>query len=639
MPSRTAALALMAALPLGLAPAQTPDDLPAEWATTCATAESVYCIASATITPSGGSPQTLDSAGLTVSAATLSDDYGDWVRWSVGDWAGRPSPITGGTVELVLRTGTFVPRFTNATAAGLRVSRTVTDGRYELTISGRATLTAWRSDTDCTAGYSCGDSDTTADPTTYRFEGRTQDLEGSAGVYTTGLDGAYLATDAQARADLLTYEPGGSPPVSLGVLGNPQLDATGEAVRNFVTLFLPGPWLEAAGITAQTAVATGFDLVTSSDATVHQRVTATATDGGVRLEAPDIGLGADLAAAAFHRRASQATNATAPGAPLAVSAVGGTGTAMVFWQPPSSGGGSPVSRYRARAYPTSGGGTVAASCETADSWCTIDGLDAGGTYHVAVSAVNALGEGDPAARVPVLATAVPVPDPAPSESPSPSPSPSPAPADPAEPSPSTSPSPEPTSDVHVPYAPQDVELTPGARRITVAWVVPDSDGGSAITAYTARAFRTATGGTPVASCQVPGNRYTCAITGLTGGQKHFVEVTATNVAGTGPAPARAAATPWTVPGAPRSVTAKSSDRKVTAGWKAPAGNGGSAITGYRAELSGRSGVVARCTAPATSRTCTVKKLKKGTSLTLRVLAVNAAGVSAPSKAVKIKVKD
>lgn len=633
MPSRTAALTLVAALPLGFAPAQTPDDLPAgAWDTVCATAESVYCIASATVTPSGGSPQTVDSAGLAVAAATVSDDYGDWVRWSVDGWADKPAAVTGGTVELVLRTGTFVPRFTNATAAGLRVTRAVTDGKYQLTVSGRATPTAWRGDTDCTAGYSCGDSDTVADATAYRFEGRTQDLEGSAGFYTSGLDGAYLATDAQARADLLTYDTGGSPPVSLGVLGNPQLDAAGEAVRNFVTLFLPGPYLTAAGTDAASAAATGFDLVTSGDATVHQRVTATATDGGVRLEAPDLGLGADLAAAAFYPRTSQSTSATAPGLPRDVTGTGGAGTATVFWQPPSTSGGSAVTRYRARAYAGPGGGTVVASCETTDSWCTIGDLDAGGTYHVAVSAVNALGEGDPAARVAVVATAVPDPDPSPSESPSPAP-----PGEPG-PSPSASPSPGPTREVHAPSAPQELELTPGARRITVAWVVPDSDGGATITGYTARAFRTVTGGEPVASCAAPGNRYSCVLTGLTAGQKLFVEVTAANVSGSSPAQTRVAATPFTVPGAPREVTAKSSGRKVTAGWKAPAGNGGSAITGYRAELSGRSGVVARCTAPAKARTCTTKKLKKASSLTLRVTAVNAAGPSAPSKAVKIKVK-
>ncbi|WP_433789950.1 fibronectin type III domain-containing protein [Actinoplanes sp. CA-252034] len=636
MPTRTAAIALLAALPLGLAPAQTPDDLPAgAWETTCAGPESVYCIASATITPAGGSSQPVATAGLAVSAVTQSDDYGDWVRWSVEDWAGKPASVTGGTLELVLRTGTFVPRFTNATAAGLRVSRSVTDGKYELTISGRATPTAWRTDTDCTAGYSCGDSDTTADPTVYRFEGRTQDLEGSAGVYTTGLDGAYLATDAQARADLLTYDPGGSPPVSLGVLGNPQLDASGEAVRNVLTIFLPAPYFAAAGTSAAAAASTGFDLVTSGDATVPQRVTATATDGGVRLEAPDIGLGADLATAALYSRASRAGTTTAPGAPAAVQGEGGAGTATVFWQPPSRTGGSAVTRYRARAYAAAGGGAVAGSCETTDSYCTIDGLDAGGTYHVAVSAVNALGEGDPAARVAVVATAVP--DPGPSPSPSPTPSPEPVPS--GEPEPSASPTPGPVDGARPPYAPQDLDLTPGARRITVTWVVPDSDGGSAITGYTARAFRTATGGAPEASCQAPGNRYTCVLTGLTGGRKLFVEVTATNAAGTGPAQTRVAATPWTVPGAPRSVTAKSSDRKVTAGWKAPESNGGAAITGYRAEVSGKSGVVARCTAPAASRACTIKKLKKGSNLTLRVLAVNAAGVSAPSKAVKIKVKD
>ncbi|GAA4950690.1 hypothetical protein GCM10025331_43790 [Actinoplanes utahensis] len=128
------------------------------------------------------------------------------------------------------------------------------------------------------------------------------------------------------------------------------------------------------------------------------------------------------------------------------------------------------------------------------------------------------------------------------------------------------------------------------------------------------------------------------LTGLAGGVRHHVTVSAVNAAGKGPEQAlRPAATTWTVAGRPRSVAAKSAGRKVTVTWKAPATTGGTAITGYRAELTGP-GTPVRCTAPATGRACTVKGLKTGRTFTVRVTAVNAAGVSSPSAAVKVKVR-
>ncbi|MDI6102227.1 fibronectin type III domain-containing protein [Actinoplanes sp. NEAU-A12] len=667
MPSRRAAIivaagTLAAAVPAGAAAlADTPDDLPAgAWAPSCAGPESVYCIESATIVPVSGSSTALTGEGLIASAATVSDDSGDWVRWSVDGFAGKTAAVTGGTIRLVIRTGTFVPRFTNAVADGFRAARTVSDGRYALALIGRAAPVAWTGDADCAAGFSCGDTDTTADPAEHRFEGRTQDLEGSAGSYTTALDGAYLATDAQARADLLTYDPEGQPPISLGVLGNPHLDANGEAVRNFVTLFLPGAYFAAASTDPTTAVATGFDLVTSGEAAVHQRLTATVSDGGVRIEAPDVGLGADLASAALHRRASPATpGATAPGPPQAVTVTGGTGTATVRWRAPLSNGGSPVTGYRIRAYSASSGGSVVASCETAATGCTIADLVADSVYHVAVSAVNQFGESAPAARAEVLAavTATPAPpDPGPplmNPGPAPtlptppaSPTPTASPTPPASPAPSRSPStpasPTPTPPASAqpapPSAPRAVRLTPGVRAITVTWDDPESDGGSPITGHVVRAFRVATGGSAVAGCQATGGTNSCVLTGLTGGDRFYVAVAAVNSAGRGPDQGiRPAATAWGVAGKPRSVSAKSSGNRITVTWKAPATTGGAAITGYRAEVSGGGGP-SRCTVPATGRTCSVKGLKAGRTVTVRVLAVNAAGVSAPSAAVKVKVR-
>lgn len=657
MPRRRAAIivvgwVLAATVPAGAAAlAVTPDDLPAgAWATGCAGPESVYCIESATIVPVGGSPASLTGEGLTATALTVSDDYGDWVHWSVDGWEGRTAAITGGAVSLVLRTGSFVPRFTNATAAGLRVSRAESGGRYTLTLTGRATPVAWTADGDCTAGLSCGDTDTTAGATGYRFEGRTQDLEGSAGSYTTALDGAYLATDAQARAALPTYDPLNQPPISLGVLGNPQLDADGRAVRNFVTLFLPAAYFGAAGIDPATAASTGFDLVTSGDRTVHQRLTATAADGGVRLEAPDVGPGSDLAVLAVRHRASQALpGGTAPGVPRAVTAAGGTGTATVHWQAPASNGGSAPTGYRVRAYGVSTGGTVVSSCETTATQCVVGNLVAGNAYHLTVSAVNDLGEGGPSARVEVLAAvtttptppAEPMPD-IPTTAPAlPSPTPSISPAPTGSPSAPASPTPTPTvsEEPRAPSAPRAVRLVGGPRKITVAWADADSDGGAPITRYLVRAYPGPTDTSAVAGCETTGDGNSCVLTDLTGGRRLYVAVSAVNRIGRGPEQAnRQAITVWGVPGKPRSVAAKSSDNKVVVTWKAPAATGGTAITGYRAEVSGGPGTTSRCTVGAAGRTCTVKGLKAGRTLTVRVLAVNAAGVSAPSTAVKVKVR-
>jgi hypothetical protein len=100
--------------------------------------------------------------------------------------------------------------------------------------------------------------------TGFRFEGKTQDLEGNSQDFIDALDGAYLATDAQARTDLITYDTEGPDPyLELGVLGNPQLDGNGDPVRNFVTVWLPDSYLAAAGSTVDAAVATGFDVVNS----------------------------------------------------------------------------------------------------------------------------------------------------------------------------------------------------------------------------------------------------------------------------------------------------------------------------------------------------------------------------------------
>src|SRR5207247_4386108 len=92
-----------------------------------------------------------------------------------------------------------------------------------------------------------------------------------------------------------------------------------------------------------------------------------------------------------------------------------------------------------------------------------------------------------------------------------------------------------------PGAPTLNTATPGNGQVSLSWSAPSSNGGSAITGYTATASPSG------ATCTTSGVT-TCAVTGLSNGTLYSFSVTATNAAGTGGASNALSATPRTVPG-------------------------------------------------------------------------------------------
>lgn len=166
-----------------------------------------------------------------------------------------------------------------------------------------------------------------------------------------------------------------------------------------------------------------------------------------------------------------------PGSPLNVSAVPGDGKATVSFAKPSSDGGSAITGYGVTCGSKGALGTT--------SPMVVTGLTNAVTVSCTVRAANAVGTGPPS--VPVSVT--------PKKAPS------------------------------VPGAPVNVSVVAGNKQATVKFAKPASNGGSAITGYSATCgSKTATGtGSPI------------VVTGLANGVKVNCTAKAKNAVGTGPA--------------------------------------------------------------------------------------------------------
>jgi uncharacterized protein (TIGR02145 family) len=278
-------------------------------------------------------------------------------------------------------------------------------------------------------------------------------------------------------------------------------------------------------------------------------------------------------ASAASNSVTPSTALTVPGAPTGVSAVPGYEKATVSFTAPVNDGGSAITGYTVTSSP---GGFVGTG---SSSPISVTGLPALIAYTFTVTATNAIGTG------PVSAATNSV---------------------------------TPTT---LPGAPTIGTATKGNAQATVTFTPPASDGGSAITGYTATSNPGSFTGTSTTANPI-------TVAGLTNGTTYTFTVVATNNNGNSlPSTASNSVTPSTVPGAPIIGTATAEISQAIVAFTAPVSDGGSSITGYTAISSPGAKTGTSGTSPIT-----VTGLTNGTAYTFTVTATNANGTGSASAA-------
>jgi hypothetical protein len=288
---------------------------------------------------------------------------------------------------------------------------------------------------------------------------------------------------------------------------------------------------------------------------------------------------------------------TVPTAPRSLAAApGASGQVKLTWLAPLSNGGSAITDYivQRSTNATSGWTTIADGVRVTTGY-TVTGLTNGTRYYFRVLAKNAAGNS------PWSNTANAIPRPLPS-------------------------------------APRTLTAAPTnvSGRVRLSWLLPASNGGSAITDYIIQRSPNGTSSWVTINDGVR-TTTTHTVTGLANGTRYYFRVFARNAAGTGAASNVANAIPRTRPSAPRTLTAAATtvSGQVRLSWLLPASNGGSAITDYIIQRSpnGTSSWVTVNDGVRTTTTYTVTGLTGGTRYHFRVQARNAAGIGAASNVV------
>ncbi len=272
----------------------------------------------------------------------------------------------------------------------------------------------------------------------------------------------------------------GAPTIGTATAGNAQAKVTfsapasngGSPITGYTATSSPGGKTGAGGPTT-----------TSGGITVTGLTNGTAYTFTVKAT-NSVGAGA---ASGASNSVTPTAPATAPGAPAIGTATAGNALAKVTFSAPASNGGSPITGYTATSSP--GGKTGAGGPTSTSGGLTVTGLTNGMAYTFTVTATNGVGTGAASKASNSVTPAT------------------------------------------VPGAPTIGTATAGNTQAQVKFTAPASNGGSAITSYTATSNpggKTGTGGPTSTSSGL-------TVTGLANGKAYTFTVTATNGVGTGTA--------------------------------------------------------------------------------------------------------
>ena len=453
--------------------------------------------------------------------------------------------------------------------------------------TGGSAITGYRIEVSSDGGSSWSDqvANTSNTTTTYAHTGlaagttrhyRVSAINANGSGTASNVDSATTATTVPGAPTGLTATASGTTAINLSWTA--PASTGGSAITGYkieVSSNGGSSWTDQVANTSSTATTYAHTGLASGD-TRHYRVSAINTNGSGTASNVD----------------SATTGTTVPGAPTGLTATASGSTQInLSWSAPASTGGSAITGYRIEVSPNGASSWTDQVANTGNANTTYahTGLTAGTTRHYRVSAINANGSGT-ASNVDSA-----------------------------------------TTGTTVPGAPSGLSATAsGTTQINLSWSAPASTGGSAITGYNIEV--SSNGGTSWTTLVADtGNANTTyQHTGLTAPSTRHYRVSAINANGSGvPSNVDSATTGTTVPGAPSGLTATASgSTQINLSWSAPASDGGSAITGYRIEVSpnGASGWTDQvANTGSTTTTYAHTGLAPGSTRHYRVSAINTNG--------------
>jgi parallel beta-helix repeat protein len=277
-----------------------------------------------------------------------------------------------------------------------------------------------------------------------------------------------------------------------------------------------------------------------------------------------------------------------PSAPQNLQAVAGNGLVSLSWNIPLSDGGSTITNYKI--YRRTNSSTLTILNTIGNILLYVDNAVINEvTYYYKVSAVNSIGEGNQSNEDDATPTAGTIP----------------------------------------PSAPQNPQVTAGSSYLSLSWISPTSNGGSAIANY--NIYRGITAGSIIFLIKI-GNILSYQDNSVTAGVKYFYQISANNSAGEGTKSNTVDGTLPNVPGAPQNFNVTAGNAIVSLSWSAPTSNGGSTITNYSIYRGESAGSTSLLTTVGNVLTYEDDVVTNGHKYYYQVSAVNSVGEGVKSTA-------